>query len=69
MKYQEQEQFPFNSMEDIHKFIAQQRAKRENRQAEHEEAVRKHQKRIAKIDSELAKGVAELKGITTRTLP
>lgn len=67
MKYQEQ--FPFNSMEDIHEYLAQQKAKRENRQAEHEEAVRKYQKRIAKIDSELAKGVAELKGITTIALP
>lgn len=67
MKYQEQ--FPFNSMEDIHKYLTQQRAKRENRQAEHEEAVRKHQKRIAELDAELAKGVAELKGITTRALP
>ena len=67
MKYQEQ--FPFNSMEDIHKYLAQQRAKRENRQAEHEEAVRKHQKRIAEIDTELAKGVAELEGIATRALP
>ena len=67
MKYQEQ--FPFNSMEDIHKYLAQQRAKRESRQAEHEEAVRKHQKRIAEIDAELAKGVAELEGIATRALP
>lgn len=67
MKYQEQ--FPFNSMEDIHKYLAQQRAKRENRQAEHEEAVRKHQKRIAELDAELAKGVAELEGIATRALP
>ena len=56
-------------MEDIHKYLAQQRAKRESRQAEHEEAVRKHQKRIAEIDAELAKGVAELEGIATRALP
>lgn len=69
MKYQEQEQFPFNSMEDIHRYIAQQRAKREIRQAAQEEAVREHHQRIAGIDAELAKGVAELEGVATRALP
>lgn len=67
MKYQEQ--FPFNSVDDIHEFIAQQRAKRENRQEQYEEAVRKHKERIARIDAKLAEGVAELEGVATRALP
>jgi hypothetical protein len=67
MKYQEQ--FPFNSVEDVHRYIAQQRAKRENRRTQHEEEMRKHQKRIAEIDIELTKGVAELEGVATRALP